>query len=108
MRPGDLRQVITIQQQTVAQGPHGQPLNGWSTFLTARAAAVRTPGREVFASASRNDRVPTQFRMRYRDGITPAMRVAWDGRIFNIISVTDPDGFKTELLLTTEELVGET
>jgi hypothetical protein len=55
----------------------------------------------------RNGRIPVVFRIRYLDGIAPALRVVFNGKVHNILSAVDLEGIKEEILLTTEELVGE-
>lgn len=52
--------------------------------------------------------MPTVFRLRWRDGVLPAMRLVSGDRVFNIVSAIDPDGMRAELVITAEELVEET
>lgn len=107
VRAGDMRHVIAIQQRSDALDAYGQPSLAWTTVFTCRAAIQWTPGTEVFAAASRNARAPAVFRIRYRAGVVPSMRIVHDSRVFNVTSVVDQDGRREQLLLTAEELVGE-
>lgn len=108
VRAGDYRHQITVQQRSTTQDAAGEQLDAWTTFITRRAAIQRTPGREAFAAAQDNGRVPTVFEMRYVDGVTNAMRVVFDSRVFDIKSAIDPDnGLKAKLLVTCDERVGE-
>lgn len=107
MFAGPMRHVILIEQQSSQLDGYGQQVLVWTTFLQCRAAVARVPGREVFEAAHRAARVPVLFRIRWRDGVAPKMRVTYDGRRHNITSVSDPDGLKEQLVLATEELVGE-
>ena len=105
---GPMRHVIDIQQQSTQLDSFGQQILVWTSFIVCRAAIARVPGREVFDAAHRAGRVPVVFRIRWRAGLFPKMRVAFDGRLHNITSISDPDGLKEQLLIVTEELVGET
>lgn len=107
MRLGAMRHVVKIQKQSTAQDSTGQNVLAWTTFAERRAAVQRTPGNEVFASAVRNGRVPTVFRLRYLTGVSPAMRIVMDDKVYNIISAADPSGTGEELVITAEELVAE-
>jgi SPP1 family predicted phage head-tail adaptor len=105
IRAGELRHQVEILVRTSAQDSSGQPLDTWTVFATRMASLRRAPGREVFASAERNGRVPVVFDLRFLDGVTPAMRVRFNGKVHNIQSAFDPDGRRAELVITAEELV---
>ncbi len=107
IRLGPMRFQVVIQQRSTTQDAAGEPINTWSTFATRRAAVQRTPGNELVGSDTRNGRVPTVFRLRWLDGVVPGMRVLFDSRLFNILSAVDQAELGEELILTTEELVGE-
>ncbi len=108
VRAGAMRFQIDIMVRSSTQDAAGETLNTWAIFATRRAAIQRTAGREVFAAAARNARVPTVFRLRWLDGVLTGMRVQYDGRLFNITSAVDQEETHEELILTTDELVGET
>lgn len=83
IKPGNMRQSITIQQPTGAPGGLGQVT--WQTFTTARAELMTGAGREInnpqFAGAD----VSHTFRTRYIAGVTAKMRVVMGARIFRIL-----------------------
>lgn len=109
VRAGEMRHQISIQVRSTARDAVGEPSNIWNDFANVRAALVTTPGKEIWASAQREGRVPVLFRIRYLEGVTPAMRVVFGGKVHNILSAIDPDnGRKLEMVLTTEEWVEET
>lgn len=108
IRPGSLRHRATIQQRSATLDAAGGVRNVWTTFAERWASVDRAPGSEVWASATRSGRVPAVFRLRYLAGVTPAMRLTFDGKVYNVLSAVDQEGRKAELLITAEELVGET
>lgn len=103
---GRMRHLVRIEKRTSVQDATGEPELVWEILAERRAELVASTGREVF-SQGREGRVPTLFRMRFLDGVLPQMRLLYDERVFNILSAVDPDGRGAELLVTTEELVGE-
>lgn len=105
---GAMRERVVIQSRSTTLDSSGEQLNTWTLFSTRRAEVVRTYGREIFASAARQARVPTLFRLRKLEGVLPGMRLLCRGKLYDIISAIDPTGRDEELLITTEEIVGET
>lgn len=107
---GPMREVVHLQAQSTAQDAAGQRVVVWGTVASRRAQVTQEPGAEPVASPGRVARVPTTFRIRYPRtlDVTPAMRLVHRNRVFNVVSAADPDGRRVDMLLTCEELVGET
>ena len=103
-----MRHRVTIQRRATGTDAAGGVLNSWEDFASRLASIDRAVGSEVWASAQRSGRVPTVFRLRYLEGVTPAMRLLFGGQAYNITSVVDQEGRKAELVITAEELVEET
>jgi SPP1 family predicted phage head-tail adaptor len=103
-----MRHQLTLQVRVTAQDSAGEPLLSWSDFATRRCAVEYAPGSELWVSAQRQARVPTVFRLRYLDGVTPSMRVVFNGKVFNVLSAVDQESRHEELVITAEELVGVT
>jgi SPP1 family predicted phage head-tail adaptor len=107
---GALRLQVRIEERTAQQATSGEPVFAWNLVGTPRAEKLQTPGREVWSAAQRSGRVPTIFKIRHpRTDYTvkPQMRLTCDGVLFDIISASDPDGRKVDLLITCEEQVNE-
>lgn len=105
IRAGDLDTRIRIERRSANQDAAGEPELTWELVEERWAALERTPGSEVWASAQRNGRVPTVFRIRYLPDVRSEMRVVVDDRVFDIKSVVRPRGRSSDLLLVTDELV---
>lgn len=103
MRAGQMRHQVRIEVQSTTQDTSGEQSQTWSEFATRMAAIERSRGNEVWASAQRSGRVPVVFHLRYLAGVTPGMRVVFDGKVHNILSAIDQEGRGEELILTTEE-----
>jgi SPP1 family predicted phage head-tail adaptor len=98
---------VTIESRTSVQDASGEQLNTWNLFASRRAGKVSTSGSEQFAAQQQFGRVPTIFAMRYVAGVLPSMRLREGGKVYEIVSVVDPDGGKTEMNVMCEERVGE-
>jgi SPP1 family predicted phage head-tail adaptor len=96
---------IVIQQLTTAGNGIGGVVETWTEFATVWAAKEDLKGREFFEAQKYTSNLQAKFRIRYRPGITPVMRVLFGTRNFRINGVIDPDGRSRELLLMCEEVV---
>lgn len=90
MRAGRLRHRITIQESTPTQDSFGEVDDDWSEFATRWARVVTGGGvsraRERFANDAKYAEADVRFELRHIDGVTPEMRVVYDGRTFDIIA----------------------
>lgn len=98
-----LRHRIVIEQPSLAVDGQGGYTKNWTTFATLWARIAPSGGTETHATGQQVSEVRYRVTVRYHDGITGAMRINWNSRIFNILTVTDPDGLKASLILTVEE-----
>ncbi len=103
MQSGHLRHRVTIEQSTPAQNEYGELVESWAALVTVWGAVEPLDGREYFQVQQVQSTVTTRIRIRYRTGITPLMRVAWDGRIFDIEDVIEPKSQRRELHLMCRE-----
>jgi SPP1 family predicted phage head-tail adaptor len=101
----DLNRRITIQQKQTVVDPEGIPTETWTPVCTVWAARepLAARAREYFSAAAINAEMTVRYRIRYRQGITPDMRVVDEGRIYNITTVLDDvDGKRRETHLMTQ------
>jgi SPP1 family predicted phage head-tail adaptor len=99
MQVGKLRYRIDLQAPPVGQDIDGDPNTEWTSAGTVWAAKEDLTGRELFAAQAVQSEISTRFRIRYRDGIVPSMRIVCDDIIYNIAAVLDRDGTRRELQL---------
>jgi SPP1 family predicted phage head-tail adaptor len=102
---GKLRHRITIEQVTETQDIDGSVIETWTTFATAQASIEPVSGREYFAAQSTQAEVTHRIRLRYLSGVTPKMRVNYNSRIFDILSVININERNRELQLMCRESV---
>lgn len=103
MRSGRLRERVTIQQRTMASDGMGGQTETWSTLATVWAGVLpRQANREALVIAANQLQARSGFdvRIRYRDDVSPSMRVSWRGNTLEVESVSDPDQRKREIVLS--------
>ena len=103
MRSGDLRRQVLIQQRGTTTDSYGQRSTTWSDVATTMADIQPLQGRELEIAQAINAEVSHTVVMRYRTGITAAMRLVYQGRKFAIHAVTDVDTRHKTLQLTCAE-----
>lgn len=103
MRIGQLRRRITIQQPVEVTDQYGTPAIQWQEFATVWAAVEPIRGREYILLKNTNSELTVRIRIRYLPGVTNAMRVVYDDRVFNIESVIDVDERHKEMHLMCAE-----
>ncbi|PRC93084.1 phage head closure protein [Solimicrobium silvestre] len=102
MNSGQLNRRITIQAASTKQDALGQPIDGWSEVATVWAGITDINGREFIAAAAVQNTVQTKIIIRYRAGITPAMRVLHKDSIYNIEAVLGQDNVWLNLMCSKE------
>lgn len=103
----NLRHRVTIQHKTVTRDADGIAAETWQDVTTVWAAVEPLRGREYLQAMAVAVEVTTRVRVRCLPGVTPAMRLLFGSRIFNIVSVIDPEERHRELQLMCVEVVGD-
>lgn len=100
MRAGRLKQRVRIQEFVEVVDEYGTPIGSdWEDVAIVWASVEPLRGREYIQLQNTQAELTTRIRIRYQPGITPAMRVLYDDRKFNIQSVIDPEERHRELEL---------
>lgn len=99
MQAGRLRHQISIQIKTTVSDGMGGFTATWGDETTVWAEIDPPKGREFFASGQTQSEITTRIRIRYLSGVTPAKRVRFKSRYFDINSVVNPDERNRELIL---------
>ena len=96
MKAADLDQRITLQARSVVTDSVGQDAITWVDVATVWAQCQAVRGREFFAAAQVQQETTVKVRIRWRAGVTPLMRLVWQGRAHDITGVV-PVGRKDML-----------
>jgi SPP1 family predicted phage head-tail adaptor len=89
---GTLRKRITLQQQSPSVDSYGQQSLTWTDVATVWASIEPSVGRELMAAQAVSLEQPTTITIRWQPlfaspKAVAAMRVVYNGRIFNLHSV---------------------
>ncbi len=104
MRAGELRQRIIIEQNTPTRDAFGAEVPHWSTFATRWAKIETVNGAETIEQQQAAARLTHQMTIRYCSGLAPAMRVNWNGRLFDITAILE-DNVKHQTILQCAEAI---
>lgn len=96
---GRFEQRVTLQQRVAGVNALGQASTSWATVVDLWAAVEPLRGREFFAAGQTQSEVTTRITIRYRQGITSAMRLVWRGQPYDIRDVIEPNGQRQTLEL---------
>jgi SPP1 family predicted phage head-tail adaptor len=87
MKIGKLRHKITIEYKANVPDGAGGWTEDWVAFASNVAASVEPiSGKEYFEAQQTQSEVTHKIRIRFKSGITSAMRVNFKGRIFAMTS----------------------
>ena len=101
--PGDLRHLLVLEEpQRVSDGAGGF-IESWVTVASVWAAIRTSGGGEAVEAGRLAGRVTHGVTLRYRAGVTPAMRFRQGVRVFHILAVIDEDERKRMLRCLCEE-----
>jgi SPP1 family predicted phage head-tail adaptor len=91
IRPGELRERVTVQIATGATNTLGETVMTWNDSTAVWASVQGVGSRELLTFGQTNVEVSHRVRMRYLSGLTQNMRLAWRGRTLEIISLLEHD-----------------
>lgn len=108
LEPGRLRHRIGIDRLVIARDDYGGTVEFWEPVAEAWAEVAPLSGREFIAAQATQAGVTTRIVLRYRAGLTPAMRVRHAGAHYNIRAVLpDPGSGREWVTLMCETGVNE-
>ena len=87
MEIGELRHKITFQKLTTTTNENGFEVEDWEDYKTVWAAITNLHGREYFEAAAVQKENTVKFTIRYFKGLDTSMRILFQGRQYNIISI---------------------
>lgn len=103
-RLGALRHRVTIEEPVRTADEAGGAEVTWAYVASVWAEIQPKTGREVFESDQLGGRVTHDVRMRFREGVTPKMRIFHSGRLFDIRFVADVGERREWLICSCEEV----
>lgn len=89
MRAGKLDKTITVQRFASAVDDYGTETQAWSTVATVRAQVIQSSTEEFLKAFGTTPESAIVFRIRHRDGIVLADRVAYAGRAYDLKEIKE-------------------
>ena len=96
---------LIVQQVTATQDAYGAPTNTWSTFANAWGEITPVSGFERPIANKTESQVTHRIRMHWLARMLPTMRISYDSRTFNIVSLINVDERNREWLLLCQEVI---
>ncbi len=103
MTIGKLRHRLIIQQEQRAGDAGTGVTIVWAKVATVSGSVKPLSGRETLQAMQLQARISHRIVIRYRAGVTTAMRVLFGTRLFNIQAVLDRDEDRRFLEIMVEE-----
>lgn len=91
IRPGDLRERITVQIASGSTNTLGETVLAWSDSTSVWASVEGVNAREALNYGRQETTVTHRVTMRHLPGLTQQMRLSWRGRTLDIISLLEHD-----------------
>lgn len=107
MNPGALDQRIIIQQETRTADTYGGAAIAWTALATVWAEVRPLSGRERADLAAVEAPASYRFTIRRRADLTEAMRLSWNGGIYNIRFIADRGGRSLYMAIEAERGVAQ-
>lgn len=105
MKPGPMRQRVTLQSPAQSSDGYGDPVTTWTTVGTYWARVVFTGGTEAVNAQQDRALETHRITMRYVSPIDPSMRLLYVNRILNILTVNNVDERNREYEITAREVL---
>lgn len=107
MRAGKLRNRLTLQANTPTQDTFGGSISSWARTATVWASIDDVGllfGTERVSAAQVIAEGDHYIVMRHRANVTTKQRFLWGSRIFEIVSIANPQAIDVELHLRCREM----
>ncbi|MFD0669718.1 phage head closure protein [Ramlibacter sp. MAHUQ-53] len=91
MRGGSLDRRVLLQQLGETRDALGQVVKSWATVAEVWANVRHTTGAEAIRGGAEIAAIKASIRIRYRPGVTEAMRVVEGATVYEIKAVLEQD-----------------
>lgn len=105
MKRGARNKRIELQQAVAAKAASGAGVPEWTVFAGLWAHIRTLSGHERFGAGQPSATLTHEVSIAYIPGVTPALRVLYDARIFDIKDVRDVDEAHLEIRMLCKEAV---
>ena len=89
IRPGELRERVTVQVASGATNALGETVLTWADSTQTWASVEGVSAREALTNNQQESVVSHRVRLRHLAGLTQQMRFSWRGRTLEIVSLLE-------------------
>lgn len=107
MRSGRLRFRITLQETSVTRGEYNEEVITWSDVATVWADVQPLRGREFIEAQQEGAEIDVRFVIRYRDGLSPEMRIQYDSRTYDVVHINHVGERQREMEILARRIYGQ-
>lgn len=100
---GQMNRRMTFQSRSTSKDTFGQQFTPWADVFTAWVQIEPLQGRELINAQAVNVETTHRVTLRYRAGVSSALRGVYQGRVFNVLNVIDPETAHIALQLLCSE-----
>jgi SPP1 family predicted phage head-tail adaptor len=105
IKGGEFRHRIAIQAPTESAGPLGEVTQAWATAITVWGSIAPLRGSEKVQGEQVTAEATHMVKMRYNSTVTPAHRLLFGSRTFDINHIANVDELNKLLEITCTEAV---
>ena len=103
IRPGEMRERVTVQQPTRSTNAVGESTLAWSDVTTVWASVNGVSAKEALQNGQQNVTLTHRLRFRYIAGLTQQHRFVWRSRVLHIVSLLEYDNRSEHVALCEED-----
>ena len=89
MQAGKLNRIVTVQRETKTRTLSRGTASAWADVATTRAEVVQASAADFLAGFGTAQQGTVIFRIRWRNGLTTADRIVFDGRTHEIKEIAE-------------------
>lgn len=89
---GALRHRVTIEAPSATEDAGGGRAITWVTFAAVWAEIEQSGGRQLVRAGELEPQTDYRITIRHVAGVVAGMRVNWNGKLIEIVSVADAEG----------------
>jgi len=104
IRPGELRERVTIQTATPATNSLGETTLTWADTQTIWASVNGVSAREALEYGQAAVTISHRLRFRYVASLTQKNRFLWRGRVLDIVSLLEYENRSEHVALCEEQV----
>jgi SPP1 family predicted phage head-tail adaptor len=103
MTAGKYKHRVEFQAKATVQDEYGEPVDAWQTVIECWGLVHYLTGRELWAAKQANSEVTGRVELRYRDDISPEMRIKYRDRFMDIESIVPLEHDRREIHVNFKE-----